>query len=62
MKSPKFLIRRKSDGWYVSPGSNHTALPDRAIVLEQSELDEWLKTWGSGYEAIKKSEAKEVIE
>lgn len=58
----KFVLRRKQDGWYLSPGSHHTSMPDRAIHLDKEELSEWLSTWGNGYEAIPLDDAKEVIE
>ena len=54
------VLRRKSDGWYVSPGSKHTSDPKDAIVLDQSEIGRWLKAWGRDYEAVEFNDAKEV--
>lgn len=57
-----FVLRRKSDGWFVADGAKHTSDPVYAIKLNKSELTEWLATWGSGYEAISTNVAKEVVE
>ena len=57
----KYLLRRKQDGWYISPGSKHTAIPDHAIALTRKEAREWLAIWGTGYEIVPLSGAKEVI-
>lgn len=56
----QFVLRRKSDGWFVSPGSKHHSSPEYAIKLNASELVEWRAAWGLEYEAVKASEAKEV--
>ncbi len=59
-KNQTFILRRKSDGWYVAPGSKHTSDPKSAIQMKPSELSEWLKTWGSEYESVNVNLAKEV--
>lgn len=60
MTTEKFVLRCKTDGWFVAPGSKHTSDPAAAIPLDESELQEWLNAWGTGYESVKANEAKEV--
>ena len=56
----EFVLRRKRDGWFVSPGSHHTSSPRTAIILRSEEVAEWLAEFGSGYEAVKLNDAQEV--
>jgi hypothetical protein len=57
----KYVLKRKSDGWYLATGQKHTSNPNNAIVLDDSELGEWLKLW-SDHEAIPMAEAKKIEE
>lgn len=56
----QYVLKSKSDGWFVAPGSRHTSNPASAITLDHADLSEWLKVWGDGYTAIKLADAKEV--
>lgn len=57
----KYVLKRKSDGWYLAAGQKHTSNPSLAIALDKSELSEWLKLW-SDHEAVDLSDAKEIEE
>lgn len=57
----KYVLKRKSDGWYLAAGQKHTSNPSTAIALDASELGKWLKLW-SDHEAVALSDAKEIEE
>jgi len=56
-----WLLRRKSDGWFIAPGGKHTSAPSSAMEIEHHEKESFHKAWGkSHYDLIHKNDAKEV--